>query len=149
MKGIFMEKGFRDALVQYLTISWKGKTILNVEISFCMNSQVSKHTWSKNNSVKRTSTANKRVMPYSCTLHWQYLAPTQWALPDIHHVSFLVVEDGTDLMHWMRNYLFSHMPVLVIGFSGSCQILPFANKGHMFPQRKIWQMVHWWLCDLS
>lgn len=89
-------------------------------------------------------------MPYSYAAHQQYLAPAQWALQDIHHVSFFSVhEDGTDLMHWMRNYLFFHMPVLVIGFSGSCQILSFANKGHMFPQRKVWQMVRWWFWNLG
>lgn len=98
---------------------------------------------------KRTCTAGRRVMLYSCAAHQQCLAPAQWALLHIHHVSFLVHKDGTDLMHWMKNYLFFHMPVLVIGFSGSCQILPFANKGHMFPQRKVWYMACWWFCNLG
>lgn len=98
--------------------------------------------------VERTFTVHRRVMQHSFTSHQQNLAPAQWALPHIHHVSFLVHEDGTDLMHWMRNYLLFHMPVLVIAFSGSCQILSFANKGHMFPQRKIWQTVRWWFCSL-
>lgn len=50
---------------------------------------------------------------------------------------FSLYKDGTDLMHQTRNCLFFHMPVLVISFSGSCQILAFANKGHMFPQRSL------------
>lgn len=98
---------------------------------------------------KSTFTGHRRVMQYSFTSQQHYLAPAQWTRPHIHHVPFLVHEDGTDLMHWMRNYLLFHMPVLVIAFSESCQILPFANKGHMFPQRKVWQMVHWWFCSLG
>lgn len=62
-------------------------------------------------------------------------------------LSFAIHEDGTDLMHQMRNYLFFHMPPLVIAFSGRCQMLPFANEGHMFPQRKAWQAVGWGFRD--
>lgn len=62
---------------------------------------------------------------------------------------FAVHEDGTDLMRRMRNYLFFHMPVLVIAFSGRCQILPFANEGHMFPQRKAWQTAGWGFWELG
>lgn len=32
--------------------------------------------------------------------------------------------------------LFLHMPKLVMAFSGCCQILAFANEGHMFPLKE-------------
>lgn len=69
--------------------------------------------------------------------------------PDIHHMDVFVCEHGMDLVHRMQDCLFHHMPVVVIAFFTCCQILAFANKGHMFRQRKAWQLVKQWFCNLG
>lgn len=150
-------KGFRCTTVISNTQFKKRQTstltqitsILNLDIFFVFKIQnlSKKKDKTTNDVVRRTFTTDRRVMQWAA--HQLGLAPAQWAFLHIHHVSFLVHEDGTDLMHWMRNYLFFHMPVLVIGFSGSCQFLPFANKGHMFPQREVWQMACCWFYNFG
>ncbi len=63
--------------------------------------------------------------------------------------SFFVREDGTDLMHWVRDYLSFHMLDLVSRCMLSCQILSRASEGHMFLQHKVWQPVKRRTCDLG
>lgn len=117
------------------------KTIQCVEMIISMNAQRQSACklimiLLKGHSVQTEGSCRTLTLHISST--WPQ--PSEHFETSIMSLFFLVHEDGTDLMHRMRNYLFFHMPVLVIGFSGRCQILPFANEGHMFPQRKVWQM---------